>query len=261
MLRGVPLSDVLLLQIETWCGLQILHGWGDIEVLKYRQYRIDELREAFFQRSVFFSRSSNLRAGCPGKADIVQAFLTEEDVRGRTKYSVVVEAHLQSQVDYISESLAELGYTWIEGQFFWSKSVRVEGKPGSDSLSLLIDSLKALDDLVSELPMCIYETRQTKRLRNYVLFMTAWKNKMRFSAIVDYRSPKRDQLPKGVRKAAQSPYIRRRFDTMADSYRIAELPDKHWCAWVDGDEAIPVFPNEILAVRFLENRHVVYSAS
>ncbi len=232
-----------------------------MEIIKYKRYRIEELRNVFFQSSVFFSRSSNFRAGCPGKADLVKAFLEEEEAEGQTQYSVIVRAELQKHMDYVGECLAGLGYALVDGQSVWTKSVRVLFKPGADALGVLKDTLKALDDVSNELPMCLYETCETKRLRNYISFMSAWKSRMRFSAIVDYRGAKRDKLPSGIKKAAQSSYLRRGFGAMADYYCLAELPDKHWCAWFEGDEAIPVFPNEKLAVHFLEDRHIVYYAS
>ncbi len=233
-----------------------------MEVIKYRQYRFEELREAFFQSPVFFSRSSNFRAGCPGRADVVQAFLVEETVDGLTAYSAMIIADLQNQMDYVNESLRRQGYDWNSGECpTWTKKIKISAERASGPLGLQRNILTALDDLVNRLPMCLYESRQTKRLRDYVNFMTAWKSKMRYSAIVDYRNPKRESLPKCARKAAQSGYLRRGFGSMADAYCIAELPDKHWCAWVDGDEAIPVFPSEKLAVQFLENRHVLHIAN
>lgn len=229
-----------------------------MNVIKYKQYRFDELGKTFFDSPVFFSRSSNFRAGCPGRPDMVKALLENERSAGSTVYSVVIKAELQNHVDYVSESLTELGYTLCYDRFpVWMKTFRVSCKQNSGSLMLLKNTLAVMDGLVKELPMCLYATTQTRRLRAYVDFLTTREMIIPFSAIC--HGNKKTATPKWGRSAAQSRYVRQGFGRMEDAYRIAELPNREWCAWIDGDEYIPLFPDERLAVRFLENRHLLFA--
>lgn len=224
-------------------------------IIKYKQYPHDELQDTFFHDPVFFSRSSVFRAGCPGRADVVLAFLEEETIRSRRIYSVVIRAELQNQVEYVNSSLLRQGYNYNECEgSVWTKTVRILNKEGSDSLNILRDTLTALDDLVDRLPLYLYESIQVKRLRDYVNFVTAWESKTRLTfrgwIKVEREAPKRDR-----RRASHSQYLRRGFGRLDDLYYIAKLSNRQWCAWIDGDEYIPVFTGERFAVRFLEERH------
>lgn len=140
-----------------------------MEAKKQKRYKIAELQAAFFDGSVFFSRSSAFRAGCPGRADVIRAFLETDNLEGQCCYSVIIRAELQNHVDYVSESLIRLGYALNREEWpTWIKTVRIPGKPSAGSLRLLKEALEAMDDMVGALPMFMYESTQTKRLRNYV---------------------------------------------------------------------------------------------
>lgn len=145
-----------------------------MNVIKYKQYRFEELGKTFFENPVFFSRSSNFRAGCPGRPDTVKALLEDGSTAGSTVYSVVIKAELQNHVDYVSENLTRLGYSLCDDRFpAWIKTVRVSCKQNLGSLMLLKNTLAVMDRLVSELPMCLYASAQTRRLRAYVDFLSA----------------------------------------------------------------------------------------
>lgn len=134
-----------------------------VEVIRYK-----DLRETFFKDTVFYSRSSAFRAGCPGKADVVKVHLDENTESGSSTYSVFVRAELQNHVDYLRESLIKLGYTCDEENQIWTKTVRVSYKKEFGSLQLLKDTVKVIDDLIGELPVYLYESSSAKRLRAYV---------------------------------------------------------------------------------------------
>jgi len=83
-------------------------------------------------------------------------------------------ADLQNHVDYVSESLTELGDILCYDRFpVWMNTFRVSCKQNSGSLMLLKNTLAVMDRLVSELPMCLYASAQTRRLRAYVDFLSA----------------------------------------------------------------------------------------
>lgn len=228
-----------------------------MKVIQYKEYPFEELRETFFANAIFYSRSSGFRAGCPGRADVVRVFLEEEAAAGTRSYNVLVRAEMQDHVDYLCSSLKRLDYVLSKERQVWAKTVRVTGKQKFGSLQLLKNTLKAVDELVGELPVCLYEASPVKRLRAYVSFFTVGETSVSFESI--YHGRGKITAPEGARSAVQSPYIRQGFGKLGDIYRIAELPSRQWCAWVAGDEYIPVFPDERLAVRFLEERHGIFA--
>lgn len=232
-------------------------------LVKYKRYRMEELQEAFFREPVFYSRSASFRARCPGLPDLVLVTFNREQSDWGCVYRLTIKAELQNQTDYVTEVLKMQGYTYhiAGGSSAWVKSTSVSARSSDRPLQLLRKIVSSLDNLLSRLPFCMYESQSSKRLRDYVNFMTSSQAKLRYADVVKCFGGREDALVKVAQEISQSRYVRRSFFYPTEKeYRIAHLPDNEWCAWVSGDDYIPVFPNEQIAVRFLENRNALYAS-
>jgi len=231
-------------------------------LVKYKRYRMAELQEAFFREPVFFSRSATFRARCPGRPDLVLVTFKREQSGWDCLYCVTIKVELQNQTDYVTEVLKMQGYTYdVTGcSPAWVKATNVVARSGDSPLQLLRKTVATLDNLVPRLPFCKYETHHAKRLSDYVAFMTSYQDKLKYAEIVRRFGGREDTLAKVAQEISQSRFVRRSvsFPT-GEECLIAHLSDNRWCAWVVGDDYVPVFPNENVAVRFLENRNALYA--
>lgn len=202
--------------------------------LFYRRYDVSELGGAFFASPLFYTRSAQLRARCPGRPDTVSVFFEEWPGSGRVQRAVKVVADVQHHTDLLNEVLGYKGFTWIgdETGGRWRKMMVVPAGEGRRALEVLTKVRSGIDQLVNALPVCLYETRQSRRLREYLWVMTE---------AVTVARRELDQLL----AAPPSP---------GAEARVAALADGRWAAWQPGDDYVPVFATAGEARRFAEQR-------
>lgn len=220
-------------------------------VLRYRHYGCGELQR-FFGDTVFYSRSSRFRANCPGRPDVLRtSYESESDSHAKGGLiSVVLE--IDKCGDFTAASRNQRLKLWRRNLHPSGYQLRVgEGQPAA---GVVAEVQAIMDGILSGLPLEMYATAHARQVRNYLEFMSSPAVKMRYSDIASLADNK---LLKSLSTVPLIHYGLVEKGGM-DKFHVMQLLEGDWVAWIDGDDLMPVFPNEMRTYRFMKERLSLY---
>ncbi|MDR7867768.1 MAG: hypothetical protein RIN56_13220 [Sporomusaceae bacterium] len=218
-------------------------------VLRYRQYGCDELRR-FFGDTAFYSRSSHFRANCPGRPDALRtSYETESgnDVKGG-RIRVILQLEHCGRITSRNQGMIMRGAKFPPSAYNYR--VR-EGQP----TSILVNEVqKALHGILDGLPIVMYATAHARQVFNYGEFMSSAVNKKRHSDITALIQSGRIKVLSTIPLTHYGLIEKNGLD----QFHVMQLIEGFWVAWIDGDDLIPVFLDELIAYRFMKDRLMLY---
>lgn len=220
-------------------------------VLRYRQYGCDELQR-FFGNTVFYSRSAHFRANCPGRPDVLRtSYETESGSNGKCgRIRVILELENCGNATTTSRNQGMKMRSAKSHPSTYQYRIR-EGQPAA---VVVTEVQKILDNILDGLPIVMYATAQARQVLNYGEFMSSSVDKKRYSDIAT--------LVKSGRIKALSTIPLTHYGLIEnsglDKLHVMQLIEGPWVAWIDGDDLIPVFPDELQTYRFMRDRLSLY---
>lgn len=220
-------------------------------VLRYRQYGCDELQR-LFDDTVFYSRSSRFRANCPGRPDVL-----------RTSYETDSGSHGKGGRIRVILQLENCGNStmtyWNQGMIMrsvksHSSAYQYRVRERQTTSIVVTEVQKILDNILDGLPIVMYATAHARQVFNYGEFMSSSVDKKRYSDIAKLVQSGRIKVLSTI-SLTHYGLIE---NSGLDKSHVMQLIDGLWVAWVDGDDLVPVFPDELQTYRFMKNRLVLY---
>ncbi len=220
-------------------------------VLRYRHYGCGELQR-FFGDTVFYSRSSRFRANCPGRPDVLRTFYeTEADSHAKGGLIRII-LEIDKCGDFTAASRNQRLKLWRRNLHPSGYRLRIgEGQPTAD---VVAEVQAIMAGILSGLPLEMYATAHARQVRNYLEFMSAAAVKMRYSDMARLVENKAYQSLSAVPLTHYGLVEKGGMD----KFNVMQLLEDGWVAWVDGDDLMPVLPDEMRTYRFMKERLSLY---
>lgn len=220
-------------------------------VLRYRQYRCGELQR-FFGNAVYFSRSSHFRARCPGRPDVIKTAY-ENEACGTAKGGLI---RVILELDKCRASRAT---TRNQGQRLQINNPPPSGyklrvREGQPTVKIIHEVQAIIDGILAGLPIAMYATALARQVRNYTEYMLSPGVKKQYTDIAELIEKRH------IKSLSTIPLTHYGLigNGSNDNLHVAQLSEGEWVAWIDGDELIPAFPDELLTYRFMKDRLSLY---
>lgn len=219
-----------------------------VSVIRYRHYRHDEAGR-FFGNRLFYSRSSHFRGNCPGLPDTIQVAV--ESVADSPCIRHITVTISLNQTGRTGELTQTMGFRKATGGLY-QKTVQLKVIEGCRTIDILAKLHPALDKIVGELPIMLYATAHAKQVREYTDFMQSDIPKLRQWELADFENLAQRAVKHDITRFG-----------LIDNHGISDfcvmrLPKGNWVTWIEGDELIPVLPDELQAYRFMKDRLMPY---
>ncbi len=220
-------------------------------VLRYRHYGCGELQR-FFGDTVFYSRSSHFRANCPGRPDVIRTAYQNEYC-GSERGGLI---RITLELDKCRNSTATAKHQGLRLHInkpqpaAYKLRVR-EGRPTAD---IILEARKIMDSILANLPIVMYATALARQVRNYADFMSSSHEKKHYRDIAALIEQRR------IKSLSSIPLTHYGLveNGGTDMLHVVQLLEGDWVAWIDGDDLIPAFPDELQAYRFMKDRLSLY---
>lgn len=216
-------------------------------IIRYRHYRHEEAVR-LWGNWIFYSRSSRFRGNCPGQPDTVRVVLENtKDLATPKILSVVIELNQTGRTIDLTNGQ---GYRKTADGLYKKMAAQVRIRENCRTIDVLGRLLAAMDKVVNELPILLYATTHAKQVYDYIHFMQSAIPKIHKWELADFFNlvPCKHDIA----------YFGLVNDYGVDSFYTARLPNGNWAAWIDGDELIPTFQEELQAYHFMKKRLMLY---
>lgn len=220
-------------------------------VLRYRQYRCGELQR-FFGNAVYYSRSAHFRANCPGRPDALKTAYENESCSSAK--GGLIRVILELDKCRASRATARNQGHRLQINNPPPSGYKLRVREGQPTVDIIHEVQAIMDGILAGLPIAMYATALARQVRNYTAFMSSPGVKKHYTDIAELIEKRR------IKSLSTIPLTHYGLieNGGSDNLHVVQLLEGDWVAWLDGDDLIPAFPDELLTYRFMKDRLSMY---
>lgn len=210
-----------------------------LEQLRYKKYSIGELISMFATETVLCSRRISLADNDVKRMDRISVMAKKPEYASPKHYGVVViKAVFFSNREEVTNWLLADGFAEesVNGCKALVREWRIAISQFQDSLALLAQIAKTVEEICRDLPLMLYSSRERKCLLDCLDILSA-------SSTVPIHKISRKLLDALGPQQINGP-----------AFLISQIGNREWISWSLGDDFAPVFATKQAAVSFAERR-------